>query len=39
MFQNNNLLQGILGNTRNIILCAIGHNLRLITRKKFLIYT
>jgi transposase, IS5 family len=32
-----NYLKGILGDKLNAILCAISHNLRLITRKAFLI--
>ncbi len=34
-----NYLKGILGDKLNAILCAISHNLRLITRKAFLIHT
>lgn len=34
-----NYLKGILGDKLNAILCAISHNLRLITRKTFLIPT
>jgi len=31
-----NYLKGILGDKLNVILCAISHNLKLITRKLFL---
>lgn len=31
-----NYLKGILGDKLNVILCAISHNLRLITRKLLL---
>jgi len=31
-----NYLKGLLGDKLNAILCAISHNLRLITRKLFL---
>ena len=34
-----NYLKGILGDKLNAILCAIGHNLRLILRKTFIIQT
>ncbi|WP_339044168.1 hypothetical protein [Cardinium endosymbiont of Tipula unca] len=34
-----NYLKGILGDKFNATLCAIGHNLRLITRKSSLIPT
>jgi len=34
-----NYLKGILGDKLNVILCAIAHNLRLITRKLFLTHS